>query len=120
MKHIIKNPRKMKKTLFLIFSVFSVLLLLITKSHSAYANDGLVIDEMLDAIAMYNIKIPEDKYEKMRENVMDELKHLTEYEDVESDYNVEEEFEGENNNEKEIVMFTGINESLIQEKDQTI
>lgn len=104
----------MKKTIFLIFSIFSLVLLAITRSHSAYANDGLMIDEMLDAIAIHNVEIPEEIAYKATNTI----KNPIEYENVESDHNTEEELEGEINNKKEMPIFTEVNELLIQEKDQ--
>ena len=53
MKKVIKNPKKMKNAMYIVFGVFALALFVITRTWSSYATDGLMIDNALDSIVLY-------------------------------------------------------------------
>ena len=85
----------MRSTVYLIFFTFWVLLLLITKSHSAYADDGLMIDKMLDAIATHNV---ETTYETKNTKFDSKINNFTEEENkyiINEEKSIEADYEDE-------------------------
>ena len=68
MKRVIKNQKKMKNTMYIVFGVFALALFIITRTNTSYANDGLNIDRTLDAIVLYWTVETEADEEDLREN----------------------------------------------------
>ena len=53
MKKVIKNPKKMKNAMYVVFGVFALALFVITRTWNSYATDGLMIDNALDSVVLY-------------------------------------------------------------------
>ena len=52
MKRVIKNQKKMKNAMYVVFGVFALALFTITRINPGYANDWLILDEALDVIVL--------------------------------------------------------------------
>ena len=50
MKKVIKNPKKMKNAMYIVFGVFALVLFGITMLNPSYAEEWLIIDDALDAV----------------------------------------------------------------------
>ena len=70
MKRVIKNKKKMKNTMYIVFGTFALLLFMITRTNPSFANEWLIIDEALDKIAEQTI--PSDNVSGEDSEVSDE------------------------------------------------
>ena len=102
MKRVIKNQKKMKNAMYIVFGAFALALFAITRMHPSYANEWLMIDDALDAIVLYwevetsteeeNVKEAQDEDAEEPELIPDES--LVEWDQSSQDIENDE----ENNN----------------------
>ena len=87
MKRVIKNQKKMKNAMYIVFGAFALALFAITRINPSYADNWLMIDNALDAIVLYwevetatedeNVDESQDEEEEISEveNEWDEYFH---------------------------------------------
>ena len=51
MKKVIKNKKRMKNIMYIVFWTFALLLFMITRTNPSFANEWLIIDDALDKVA---------------------------------------------------------------------
>ena len=123
MKRVIKDQNKMKNTMYIVFGVFALALFGITMSNPSYAEEWLIIDDALDAVAQQITsgswgfeKVEEEKLIQPVENDEGEDKDIVEPE-VTSDEEIEE-WESEDKENGEENKEVNVDE-IVEDKEQT-
>jgi len=70
MRRVIKNQKKMKNTMYIVFWVFALALFGITMLNPSYAEEWLIIDDALDAIMQWTEMYGSWGFEKVEEEKM--------------------------------------------------
>ncbi len=81
MKRVIKNKKKMKNTMYIVFGTFALLLFMITRANPSFANEWLIIDEALDKIAEQTVildPLPEEDESETSNETLEEWENITE------------------------------------------
>ena len=83
MKKVIQHKSKMKKTLFVVFWVYSLVLFCITSFNPSYASEGIVLDSVIESIvwveeeqeiepAVNNVVVYQDEDDEQEWDVKDD------------------------------------------------
>ncbi len=100
MKKVIKNQKKMKNTMYIVFGVFALALFGVTIINPSYASEWLIIDEALDAIVLY-WEVETAKDEEVVEETQDEEENIPAVDNEWDENSKYLEDDGDDNNEDE-------------------
>ena len=124
MRRVIKNQKKMKDTMYIVFGVFALALFGITMWNPSYAEEWLIIDEALDAIMQWTEMYGSWGFEKVEEEKLIQPVEDDECEDADIvEFEITpveeiEEWEGEDKENGEENKEVNVDE-IVEDKEQT-